>query len=224
MEKSPAVEDASSEEPVQQEDSVKEIIEVNNEGKENFTQMETSEEDQEASDQKEVEFDITEHENLDALYSFNEEESEDIPQGKDDEVKIEKEIKDELKSSDEFQEKEVKNRSVIDRETDQNETFNNKIKLKDLEEEFSNEKPVKKMRDRDIFLYLSDKEIERIVGNVFNDDRDDFASTMERITESDSYEEATEILKSVFKSYNVNPYAKDAITFTNSVSNYFEQT
>ena len=85
--------------------------------------------------------------------------------------------------------------------------------------------PIKhvKKREKDFFEYISDKEIEKVVASVFNDDREDFANTMERLTECSSYEEATEILKSVFLTYRVNPYSRDAIILTNSVSNYFSQ-
>ena len=79
------------------------------------------------------------------------------------------------------------------------------------------------LRSQDMFSFLSNKEIERIVINVFNEDREDFANTMEKITECFSYDEATDILKTVFFSYRVNPYIRDAVTLTNAVSNYFNQ-
>ena len=78
-------------------------------------------------------------------------------------------------------------------------------------------------RAKDLFSFLSNKEIEKIVINVFNEDREDFANTMEKITECFSYDEATDILKAVFFSYRVNPYTRDAVTLTNAVSNYFNQ-
>ncbi|HKI77699.1 MAG TPA: hypothetical protein VKA26_04085 [Ignavibacteriaceae bacterium] len=79
------------------------------------------------------------------------------------------------------------------------------------------------LRKKDIFSFLTDKEIDRIVSNVFNEDREDFANTMEKVSECVTYDEATEILKTVFFSYRINPYSKDAVTLTNSVSNYFNQ-
>jgi hypothetical protein len=78
-------------------------------------------------------------------------------------------------------------------------------------------------RDKDILGFLSDKEMEKIVSNVFNEDEDDFVTTMENISDSSGYNEATEILKAVFSSYKVNPYSRDAVTLTNAVSNYFDQ-
>ena len=82
---------------------------------------------------------------------------------------------------------------------------------------------IENVRTKDMFEFITDKEIEKIVGSVFNDDREDFANTMERLTECSNYDEATEILKSVFLTYRVNPYSRDAIILTNSVSNYFSQ-
>lgn len=78
-------------------------------------------------------------------------------------------------------------------------------------------------KDKDILTFLSDKEVEKIVSNVFNEDEDDFVTTMENISESSGYDEATEILKAVFSSYKVNPYSRDAVTLTNAVSNYFDR-
>ncbi len=76
---------------------------------------------------------------------------------------------------------------------------------------------------KDLFSFLSDRDIDKIVSVVFNDDREDFANTVEKINECSSFEEATEIIKGVFLSYRVNPYTKEAIVFTNAVSNYFDQ-
>ncbi len=230
IEETKVEENELEEEPLQPDDTETQITEEKDKieelPEETLVRPGTPEEDQKNSDQKEVEFDITEHENLDALYSFNEEEQdENVPQKEDSTSIIEEEKnQDELKILDDFKEE---NAPVINNENDnslnENEIFKSDVKLQEEKEDLSNEQENKKTRNKDIFSYLTDKEIERIVGNVFNDDRDDFASTMEKITESSSYEDATEILKSVFKSYNVNPYSKDAITFTNSVSNYFEQ-
>jgi hypothetical protein len=75
----------------------------------------------------------------------------------------------------------------------------------------------------DILKFLSDKDMERIISNVFNEDEEDFVNTMEKIANSNEYDDATEILKAVFSSYKVSPYSKDAVTLTNAVSNFFNQ-
>jgi hypothetical protein len=78
-------------------------------------------------------------------------------------------------------------------------------------------------KEKDIFSLLNEKEIEKIIGEVFNDDEDDFANTMEKLTECSNYEQASEILKGVFFTYRINPYTREAVTLTNAVSNYFHQ-
>jgi len=78
-------------------------------------------------------------------------------------------------------------------------------------------------REKEIFQYLSDKEIENIVSNVFNEDHEDFATTMEKVSECNTLDEANEIIKGLFISYRVNMYTKDASTLTTAIANYFNQ-
>jgi hypothetical protein len=78
--------------------------------------------------------------------------------------------------------------------------------------------------EKDLFSFLSSKEIDRITGTIFNDDGEDFTNTMERIAECRNYEEASEILKALFSSYKIDPYLKEAVSLTNAVSDYFSQT
>jgi hypothetical protein len=88
------------------------------------------------------------------------------------------------------------------------------------------EKPVVKprnIRPKDLFSYLRRKEIKKIVSFIFANDEEDFTNTIERVMDCHSYKEASEILKAVFTSYKISPYSKEAITFTNAVSNYFRQ-
>ncbi|MHB8579358.1 MAG: hypothetical protein ACYDA4_05795 [Ignavibacteriaceae bacterium] len=86
----------------------------------------------------------------------------------------------------------------------------------------SNKKNIKRY-DKDVYEYLSKKDIRKIISSVFNEDREDFENTISKISESISYDEATEILKTVFLTYRVNPYSQEAVTLTNAVSNYFDQ-
>ncbi len=85
------------------------------------------------------------------------------------------------------------------------------------------ETPLAEKKNKDILSFINDKEMERIVSNVFNEDEEDFVNTMEKISDSPTYEDATEILKLVFVSYKINPYSKDAVVLTNAVSNFFNQ-
>lgn len=78
-------------------------------------------------------------------------------------------------------------------------------------------------RQKDLFSYLKRKELKKIVSYIFANDEEDFTNTAERIMDCHSYKEASEILKAVFTSYKISPYSKEAITFTNGVSNYFRQ-
>jgi len=85
------------------------------------------------------------------------------------------------------------------------------------------EKVSRVIRPKDLFSYLRRKEVKKIVSFIFANDEEDFTNTIERLMDCHSYKEASEILKAVFTSYKISPYSKEAITFTNSVSNYFRQ-
>jgi hypothetical protein len=89
-----------------------------------------------------------------------------------------------------------------------------------IEEEMDDEV---KIRKKDLFSYLSKKEMKKILRHIFLKDEEDFINTAEKIMECGSYKEASDILKSVFTSYKVSPFSKDAVNFTNAVSNYFRQ-
>lgn len=75
--------------------------------------------------------------------------------------------------------------------------------------------------NKDILSFLSDREVERVISSIFNEDREDFASIIESISECKSYEKATEILKTVYTTYKINPYSREAILLTNAVAKYF---
>jgi hypothetical protein len=79
----------------------------------------------------------------------------------------------------------------------------------------------KEKKIRNILDSISNNDVEKIISNVFNDDKEDFTTTMEKLNECANYDQATEILKGVFLTYRVNPYTKDALTLTNTVANYF---
>jgi len=79
------------------------------------------------------------------------------------------------------------------------------------------------IRPKDLFSYLRRKEVKKIIFFIFGNDEEDFTNTIERLMDCHSYKEASEILKAVFTSYKISPYSKEAITFTNAVSNYFRQ-
>jgi hypothetical protein len=78
-------------------------------------------------------------------------------------------------------------------------------------------------RKNDLFSYMKRKEIKKITASIFGGDEMDFVTTIEKISECSSYKGATEILKGVFFSYKISPFSKEAVMFTNAVSNYFRQ-
>jgi len=87
---------------------------------------------------------------------------------------------------------------------------------KSLDDSIADKKSVK-----DILSFLSKREIEKIISTIFNEDKEDFATTIETISECKTFEKATEIIKSLYTTYNVNPYSRDAILLTNAVAKYF---
>ncbi|MBZ0199573.1 MAG: hypothetical protein K8H86_06885 [Ignavibacteriaceae bacterium] len=170
------------------------------------------------SDAEELEFDLTNKEHLDSLYDF-EDEPDSVLDNTFDEEETET---DEFNFDDD--EKLISLEAELNINNLKTDDENTELDLEKIADEnisaLASPTPV---REKDIFVYMTDKEIDKLVENIFNEDRDDFATTMEKITECSSYEEATEILKGVFFTYRVNPYSRDAVTLTNAVSNYFEQ-
>jgi len=134
-----------------------------------------------------------------------------------------------LKSIDEliFTEKETKNIKEVDVKNKINESEQTTV----IQETIvplvdKNEKTsiiTRNIRPKDLFSYLRRKEVKKIVSFIFANDEEDFTNTVERLMDCHSYKEASEILKAVFTSYKISPYSKEAITFTNAVSNYFRQ-
>ena len=82
---------------------------------------------------------------------------------------------------------------------------------------------VKLKKKRDVFSFLTSREIDKITDTIFNSDSEDFANTIERISECQNFNEATEILKSLFTSSKISPQSKQAVILTNAVANYFDQ-
>ena len=93
-------------------------------------------------------------------------------------------------------------------------------KANDSSEDTSSEPYVKKRND-DVFTYLSKKEIDRIIKNLFNSDSEDFANTVEKMAMCKTYEDATTILENIFKYARIKPHSRDAASLTNAVAKYF---
>ncbi len=74
---------------------------------------------------------------------------------------------------------------------------------------------------KDITDLISEKEASKIISSVFKDDNVDFIITLGKISNCDTFEEGTEILKSIFVANKIDPYSRDAIKLTNLVAEYF---
>lgn len=78
-----------------------------------------------------------------------------------------------------------------------------------------------KKKSEDIFSYLSNKEIDKIIKSLFNSDSEDFANTVEKMSDCSTYEDATHILDSIFKYARIKPHSKDAKLLSDAVAKYF---
>ena len=90
----------------------------------------------------------------------------------------------------------------------------------DVQEENLSELSVSKKND-DIFTYLSKKEIDRVIKNLFNSDSEDFANTVEKMSLCETYQEASVILENIFKYARIKPHSRDAASLTTAVAKYF---
>ncbi|MFZ2322617.1 MAG: hypothetical protein WAV89_02850 [Ignavibacteriaceae bacterium] len=82
---------------------------------------------------------------------------------------------------------------------------------------------INKEKFEDMFSFLSRKEIDRIIKNVFNSDSEDFANTVEKMSACNSVDEATEILDNIIKYARIKPHSRDAASLTKAVNKYFSQ-
>lgn len=92
-------------------------------------------------------------------------------------------------------------------------------------EAVSTESSNKKNKEKfdDIFSFLSNKEIDKIIRNLFNSDSEDFANTVEKLSACNSLEEAEIILDNIFKYARIKPHSKEASALRGAVTKYFEQ-
>lgn len=140
-----------------------------------------------------------------------------------------KEIKLESKSSKEIEIEEVAQDQTekieFEHESDENELNSGSLEKKSIEEDSSNQpkSKVSKQNFDDMFSFLSRKEIDRIIRNLFNSDSEDFANTIEKMSACNSLDEATEILNNIFNYARIKPHSKDATLLTKAVTKYFGQ-
>jgi hypothetical protein len=175
----------------------------------------SDEEEEITSDEEEIKFDISEQDKLETLYDFEEGDQERTVEN------IEEIEEEEITPTREKKEK-INGDEILGIEED-SQSDAEESKIEEISEDNTDISPASRSRDKDIFSFLNNKEIEKIISLIFNEDREDFAYTMERISECRTYNESTEILKAVFLSYRVSPYSKEAVLLTNAVANYFDQ-
>lgn len=199
-----------------------------------------------------IEEEIEAEDDTDEIKPLTEKEEQELLSFYDQELKkVEETIEDSSEIDSSIKELEKEMEEVLDNEFEisddieieeviefENETNNENIPLEikeEAEKQFSEDEKTRtseshsensetdKQRQKDIFSYLSKKEIDKIIDAVFNSDSEDFANTIEKISECQTYEEATEILKTVFTTYKVGELSKEAVILTNAVARYFSQ-
>lgn len=107
---------------------------------------------------------------------------------------------------------------------DNNEELNiaaDKVKNESLEEPVV-PWSIKKER-KDILSFMSGKEMNHIITNIFNEDTQDCAFTLEKIAESKDLDEAFTIYYKTLKSYRVNPKLKEAVLLKKVITEFFNQ-
>ncbi len=165
------------------------------------------------------------------LFSFYEEELKDLPAKNEDEeiinldeleLKSETSVRPELSNEINYAKNESAETIILEEE---NKRAQPNIDLEKLEPQLTDDdkKAFETRKPRDIFSFLTSKEIDKITDAIFSSDSEDFANTIEKISECENYEKATEILKALFISSKISPQSKQAVLLTNAVANYFDQ-
>ncbi len=172
---------------------------------------------------------LTKENELDSLYNFEEETNQllkDFDEAAHDDILGKESEKDEPTELDEETDVHEDRTLLVDDFMKKDENAEETIEEDEQIHNEENQEEIlyeEKSPEKYLFDFISDKDIRKIISAVFNNDRDDFLSTVDKIGECKNYEEATEILKGVFLTYRINPYSKEAVALTNSVANFFNQ-
>jgi len=75
----------------------------------------------------------------------------------------------------------------------------------------------------DISELLHNKNMTKILKVIFDHDMQDFADTIEQISDCGSLEHAEEILETLFKANRIKPTSKEAVAFKEIIQEYFER-
>lgn len=80
-----------------------------------------------------------------------------------------------------------------------------------------------KPKSLDITEILGNKKMSRILDIIFDYDMEDFANTIERITDSKSKEEAFHLIERVCENAQISPTSKEAKAFKSIIEEYFDR-
>jgi len=127
------------------------------------------------------------------------------------------------------EEKKEEEKNDIEKEKSElkEETISQEISLNDSLEGQSDKESTKEEKSdssktEELFNLFTSRETMRIISSIFNQDSVDFVNTMESISTCDNFEQANEILKSVFNSYRVTPFNnKEANLLQQKIQEYF---
>ncbi len=141
----------------------------------------------------------------------------------DKEIKLESESSNEIEIEQVVQDQTEK--IEFEHESEENELNSDSLENKSNEDKNPKESKskVSTQNFNDMFSFLSRKEIDRIIKNLFNSDSEDFANTIEKISACNSLDEATEIINNIFKYARIKPHSKDATMLTKAITKYFGQ-
>jgi len=84
-------------------------------------------------------------------------------------------------------------------------------------------KPEIVKRKKDLLDFLSDKEVNRVIDNVFNSDSEDFVSSIEELNSKTDYQDAVMFLENIFNYKQVKLKSKEATALKKALENYFNQ-
>ncbi len=124
---------------------------------------------------------------------------------------------------DDTQQEEIVVEEKIEFEREDKDSLQEQSLQEGLGETADTNKIINKENFEDIFSFLSSKEIDKIIKNLFNSDSEDFANNVEKLSACNSFEEANEILENIFKYARIKPHSKEASALTRAVTKYFEQ-
>lgn len=107
-------------------------------------------------------------------------------------------------------------------ESDQGKMINEITYPLPVNEHIEDAEPVENIKD--IFACFTEKELQKILKYVFNDDAEDFALTLDTIAACGNYDEAAKLLRSLFRSYKVKIKSKEAVILRKAISEFYSRS